>query len=70
VGRKALQLLRRRPKHKPFFLQVNFPSPHDPYTINECMAGAVAGRRFGGGGTPHSQGRAGYAALVELVDVW
>ena len=45
VGRQALRLLRRRPKEKPFFLQVNFPSPHDPYTITQCMAQAIRGSR-------------------------
>jgi len=67
VGRKAIQLLHRRPKDKPFFLQVNFPSPHDPYTITKCMSAVVAPRKLGG---VESQARRGYAALCEMVDLW
>jgi hypothetical protein len=71
VGRKALQLLRRRPRDKPFFLQVNFPSPHDPYVINACMAASIAKRPIGKSSTGDaSEQRRGYAALCEVVDVW
>jgi len=76
VGRKALQLLRRRPRDRPFFMQVNFPSPHDPYLINACMARSIRGREIGTPEGEHRsdakavQARRSYAALCETVDVW
>ncbi len=37
----GLALLRRAPRHKPWFLQVNFTGPHDPWDITESMERAA-----------------------------
>jgi arylsulfatase A-like enzyme len=37
VGNNALELLDRAPEDKPWFLQVNFTGPHDPFDITEEM---------------------------------
>lgn len=42
-------------------------SPHDPYLINPCMSNVISGRRVVG---PTNDGRTGYSALCEIIDVW
>lgn len=46
VGDQALQMLKERPKNKPWFLQVNWPGPHPPQGITRRMHTAVAAREF------------------------
>ena len=78
VGDLTVRLLRRRPPHKPWFLQVNFPGPHDPFAITSGMERSVAGRTFGrptgaSGGAPGTWkdvdlGRRFYGAECENLD--
>jgi arylsulfatase A-like enzyme len=37
VGANALALLERKPADRPWFLQVNFPGPHDPWDVTLRM---------------------------------
>ena len=37
VGGNALKLLEEAPEGKPWFLQINFPGPHDPWDVTEEM---------------------------------
>merc|ERR1711988_565119 len=40
----AIELLQRRPRDKPFFLQVLYLSPHDPHLVTAEMQAAVSGK--------------------------
>jgi len=44
VQRNAIKLLDRKPTHKPWFLQINFPGPHPPFLATKEMAESVAQR--------------------------
>ena len=46
VATTALTLLRRKPKGKPWFMQVNFPGPHPPFLVTANQTEAVRGRTF------------------------
>eukprot|EP00971_Amphidinium_carterae_P116895 2314915-Amphidinium_carterae.1 len=43
--RHAIKLLRNRPVGKPFFMQVNFPGPHDPFVVTAPMHDSVSDGR-------------------------
>ena len=75
IGDNALELLDRAPAGKPWFLQVNFTGPHNPWDITEKMASWYAGVRFPepvcAGEAPtavHQAIRANYAAMIENID--
>jgi len=42
----GISLLNNVPKNQPWFLQVNFTGPHDPWDITEKMAQQIKGREF------------------------
>lgn len=44
VRDSAIEILKRKPKDKPWFLQVNFPGPHPPILATADMAEKVKGR--------------------------
>ena len=46
VQTQTMELLRRRPKDKPWFLQVNFPGPHPPLIATAQMAASVMDREW------------------------
>ena len=78
VAQNGLDLLRRAPAERPWFLQVNFTGPHDPWDITGSMLDAVRGRT----GFPppvqneqfdpetHRRIRRNYAAMIENIDRW
>ena len=78
VAQVTLNLYRRRPSHKPWYLQVNFPGPHDPFAITAKMEASVSSRSFGkptkaSSLTPAKRkevdlGRQFYGAEVENLD--
>jgi len=77
VGENALTLLRRAPARKPWFLQVNFTGPHDPWDITETMAEWYAGATFAPplahtrlAPEAHQRIRRNYAAMIENIDRW
>ena len=77
VGANGLELLRRAPEGRPWFLQVNFTGPHDPWDITESMAELYAGAQFPSAVgdsrfTPdrHEAVRRNYSAMVENIDRW
>jgi arylsulfatase A-like enzyme len=70
-----LDLLERAPRDRPWFLQVNFTGPHDPWDVTESMAtlyedvefpAAVGDEEF----PPerHVAVRRNYSAMVENID--
>ena len=46
VMKKAIDLLRRKPAGKPWFMQVNFPGPHPPIVSTSKMAASVMERQW------------------------
>lgn len=77
IGRNALNLLRRAPAGKPWFLQVNFTGPHNPWDVTADMASWYRGAEFpppvGANGVPRQANhavRANYAAMIENIDRW
>lgn len=82
VTANAITLLERKPAGKPWFMQVNFPGPHSPFTVTAPMHESVVGRKWpkptdnrhpkgcgdSGAGDPASGGRCNYAAEVEHLD--
>jgi arylsulfatase len=78
VGANALALLEKEfPVQIPWFLQVNFPGPHDPADITNNMAGWYRGAFYAqpirNNQLPpdvHQAIRRNYAAMVDNVDRW
>lgn len=46
VRDRAIDLLNRKPKDKPWFMQVNFPGPHHPIATTSKMAESVIDREW------------------------
>lgn len=77
IAAKGLELLRRAPSGKPWFLQVNFAGPHNPVDITRRMERTVRRRQFP---EPedyeehsverHNAVRQNYTAMVENIDRW
>lgn len=44
--RNALELLSRKPKGQPWFIQINFPGPHPPFLVTAQMHDAMNNRTF------------------------
>ncbi|MBN8733864.1 MAG: sulfatase-like hydrolase/transferase [Acidobacteria bacterium] len=77
IGQNGLDLLRRSPKGKPWFLQVNFTGPHGPMDITAAMEKRVRSRRYPQpyGNTQfepavHEAIRQNYTAMCENLDLW
>ena len=77
VGNNALRLMERFPADRPWFLQVNFTGPHDPWDITEQMERGWRDADFPQPNesdqlTPqqHVAIRQNYAAMVENIDRW
>jgi arylsulfatase A-like enzyme len=77
VAANGLKLLRRAPAGRPWFLQVNFTGPHDPWDITESMTALYDGADFppahGDESLPperHVAVRRNYSAMVENIDRW
>ncbi|MFN7932054.1 MAG: sulfatase-like hydrolase/transferase [Bryobacteraceae bacterium] len=77
IAVKGLELLRRAPSGKPWFLQVNFAGPHNPVDITRRMERTVRRRQFPEpvdyeehSAEKHIAIRQNYAAMVENIDRW
>lgn len=80
VGRTTAELLRGAPADQPWFMQVNFVGPHNPWDVTEAMHGwyrdpdvmfpgpVDATDRFPP--DKHQAIRRNYAAMVENIDRW
>lgn len=80
VARRGIDLLGDAPTDAPWFLQVNFPGPHDPWDVTESMyewyrspevsfpdpIGATDAMST----ADHQAVRRNYAAMVENIDRW
>jgi arylsulfatase A-like enzyme len=75
TGRMALRLLEGLPVGEPWFLQVNFPGPHEPFDPPAELARRYEDVEFPGpvDGEPHQDHRRirrNYAAMIEGIDEW
>jgi len=80
VGRNSVDLLRDAPENRPWFLQVNFVGPHNPWDVTEEMHGWYRDPdvAFPDPVEPagdlsdreHQEVRRNYAAMVENIDRW
>jgi arylsulfatase len=77
IGQNGLDLIDAAPSGKPWFLQVNYNGPHNPWDITESMKQLYTGARFpapnSDGDIPpavHQEVRRNYAAMVENIDRW
>ncbi len=77
IATKGLELLRRAPTGKPWFLQVNFTGPHNPVDITRRMERTVRRRQFPEPDdyeehtvAKHVAIRQNYSAMVENIDRW
>jgi len=80
IGRNSVELLEAAPEDRPWFLQVNFAGPHNPWDVTEEMhdwyrdpdvefpAPVDPDDRFDA--DKHQAIRRNYAAMVENVDRW
>jgi len=80
VGRNTVELLEDAPEDQPWFMQVNFVGPHNPWDVTEEMHGWYrdpdvafpdpvdpAGEYSA---EKHQEIRRNYAAMVENIDRW
>lgn len=80
VGRAGLNLLNRASTSEPWFLQVNFPGPHDPWDVTETMHGWYRDPEVLFPEPPkkgdeissevHQEVCRNYAAMIENIDDW
>lgn len=77
VGQNGIDLIRSAPQGKPWFLQVNFPGPHDPWDITMSMTELYKNTEFPQPNgnkelTPeqHVAIRRNYSAMVTNIDRW
>lgn len=75
IARNGLALLDAAPKDRPWFLQVNFNGPHDPWDITASMQNRWRGVAFPGPNRctqftaeAHHNIRQNYAAMIENID--
>jgi arylsulfatase A-like enzyme len=77
VANNGLELMKKFPQDKPWFLQINFTGPHNPMDITKRMESHCRGRAFPQPNrctrfSPeiHVAIRQNYSAMVENVDRW
>ena len=73
IGSRSLGMLSSLPSDRPWFLQVNFSGPHDPWDITESMRKSVEGRAFPKAADcafadENLDVRRNYAAMIENID--
>ncbi len=74
IGEKSINIIRNLPKDQPWFIQVNFSGPHDPWDITKSMKEKVADRNFPNAAdcTINEENqlvRQNYAAMIENIDI-
>ncbi len=75
VTRNALDIVKRFPADKPWFLQVNFVCPHEPWDVTARMRDAWKGARFPApnhgswlAAPAEKKVRQNYSAMIENID--
>jgi arylsulfatase A-like enzyme len=77
IGQTGLDLMKKLPKDRPWFMQVNFAGPHNPMDVTRDMREGWRNIDFpppnGSDGLTASQNndiRRNYSAMVENIDRW
>ncbi|MEP7362204.1 MAG: sulfatase-like hydrolase/transferase [Acidobacteriota bacterium] len=77
IGQNGIDLIRRVPQKKPWFLQVNFTGPHGPMDITDAMQKRVRSRTYPQpfrnnqfDSAVHVAIRQNYSAMCENIDRW
>jgi len=77
IGENGIALIRRAPRGKPWFLQVNFTGPHGPMDVTQAMRNRVRGRSYPQpfrnnqfDAATHTAIRQNYSAMCENLDRW
>lgn len=73
ITKQSLERIDGLPKDRPWFLQVNFSGPHDPWDITEKMKASVSERTFPDAADcticgENQKVRQNYAAMIENID--
>lgn len=73
VAEKSQQMLKNLPENEPWFMQVNFSGPHDPWDITKSMRERIENRIFPEAEDCHFskenlEVRKNYAAMIENID--
>lgn len=73
IGARSCDMLAAIPHDRPWFMQVNFSGPHDPWDITKRMKDAMEGRTFPEAadctlGEQNQEVRKNYAAMIENID--
>jgi arylsulfatase len=73
ITRKSCNMIEKLPKDRPWFMQVNFSGPHDPWDITKNMKDKMAGRKFPNAADcsinkENQQVRQNYASMIENID--
>lgn len=73
IEAKSKEMLAKMPAYQPWFMQINFSGPHDPWDVTKEMKDAMAGRTFPDAVdcsfAEKNQGvRQNYAAMIENID--
>ncbi len=77
IGQNGLDLIDAVPTNKPWFLQVNYNGPHNPWDITESMKSLYKDAQFPNPNANndidsevHQDVRRNYSAMVENIDRW
>lgn len=73
IGQRACHMIEQAPKDQPWFIQVNFSGPHDPWDVTEEMKRAAEGRFFPDAKDctiteQNGQVRGNYGVMIENID--
>ena len=64
----AIELLKRSPANKPWFLHVSFPGPHDPFLVTADMRNAASDGRVWPEGVDNPKNNTPGGACATVVD--
>ena len=77
IAQNGIDLLDRCPDDQPWFLQINFTGPHDPWDVTHRMKATYAETEFPSpllssrfSAEDYNQVRQNYSAMVENIDRW
>ncbi len=73
ITRKSRDIIEKLPKDRPWFMQINFSGPHDPWDITKDMKDKISERIFPYAedcsiGEKNHEVRQNYAAMIENID--
>lgn len=73
ITSKCCSMISKLPKEQPWFMQVNFSGPHDPWDITKKMKTTMCGRKFPDAAdcnfsAENQEVRKNYGAMIENID--